>query len=250
MKFDVLTIFPQMFSGPLDESILKRAQEEELIEIELSNIRDFATDKHSQVDDYSYGGGAGMVMKPGPIFRAVESVNSKEAEVILMSPQGRVLEQDLVCELAQQQHLVLICGRYEGVDERIREELIDREISIGDYVLTGGELPAMVLIDAVSRMIPGVLGKEESAVEDSFYQGILDYPHYTRPREYQGLGVPEVLLSGDHQRIAEWRRRAALKNTLLNRPELLAEAELSAEDEEILAELKQEFLKSVEDGVE
>lgn len=242
IKFDILTIFPEMFTGPLSESILKRAQQEDLIQIEITNIRDFAFNKHRNVDDYPYGGGAGMVMKPEPIFRAVNELKNKETKVIFMSPQGKVFNQELAKDLATEEHLLLLCGRYEGVDERVREELIDEEISIGDYVLTGGELPAMVLIDAVGRMIPGVLGAQESAIEDSFYKGILDYPQYTRPREFQNLQVPEILLSGDHQKIAEWRKKAALKRTLLRRPDLLVTAELTTEEKELLAEIKTELI--------
>lgn len=243
LKFDILTIFPEMFTGPLNESILKRAQNEELINIDITDIRSFAQDKHNNVDDAPYGGGAGMVMKPEPIFRAVEKVRSNESKVIFLSPQGRSFNQELAKELAEEDHLVLLCGRYEGVDERVRKEVVDEEISIGDYVLTGGELSAMVVIDAVARMIPGVLGAYQSAVEDSFYHGILDYPHYTRPRKYRGLEVPEVLLSGDHQKIADWRKKQALKRTLLRRPELLEETELSAEERELLNKIKEELDK-------
>lgn len=250
IKFDILTIFPDMFTGPLSESILKRAQEEELIQIEVTNIRDFALDKHQNVDDYPYGGGVGMVMKPEPIFRAVEKVQTKDTKVLFMSPQGKKFDQNLAKELATEEHLVFLCGRYEGVDERIRQEVVDEEISIGDYVLTGGELPAMVLIDAIARMIPGVLGTQESAVEDSFYNGILDFPQYTRPETFRDLEVPEVLLSGNHQKIAEWRKKAALKRTLLRRPDLLEKTELDQREKELLAEVKAELREEEPGGEE
>ncbi|ADL13170.1 tRNA (guanosine(37)-N1)-methyltransferase TrmD [Acetohalobium arabaticum] len=243
LKFHILTIFPEMFTGPLNESILKRAQNEELIKIDITDIRSFAQNKHNNVDDAPYGGGAGMVMKPEPIFRAVEDVESDESKVIFLSPQGKTFDQKIAKELAEEEHLVLLCGRYEGVDERVRKEVVDEEISIGDYVLTGGELSAMVVIDAVARMIPGVLGTHQSAVEDSFYHGILDYPHYTRPRKYRSLEVPEVLLSGDHQKIADWRKKQALKRTLLRRPDLLEEVELSDEERELLSNIKKELDK-------
>ncbi|KXS45481.1 MAG: tRNA (guanine37-N1)-methyltransferase [Candidatus Frackibacter sp. T328-2] len=238
VKFDILSIFPEIFNGPLNESILKKAQEKDLIDVKITDIRDFALNKHKNVDDYSYGGGAGMVMKPEPIFRAVEAVKSRDSKTIFMSPQGKVFNQDIAKRLAEEEHLVILCGRYEGVDERVRKELIDEEISIGDYVLTGGEFPALVLIDAVARMVPGVLGTEESAIEDSFYQGILDYPHYTRPREFRGLEVPEILLSGNHQKIAEWRQKEALKRTIIRRPDLLEDIDLTSEEKELLNKIK------------
>ncbi|MBM7623543.1 tRNA (guanosine(37)-N1)-methyltransferase TrmD [Sporohalobacter salinus] len=241
LKFDILTIFPNMFTGPLNESILKRAQDKGLINIDINDIRSFAQNKHNNVDDSPYGGGAGMVMKPEPIFRAVEDVKSKEGKVIFLSPQGKTFDQKLAKELAKEDHLILLCGRYEGVDERVRKEVVDEEISIGDYVLTGGELSAMVVIDAVARMIPGVLGTHQSAIEDSFYHGILDYPHYTRPRKYRDLEVPEVLLSGNHQKIDAWRKKEALKRTLLRRPDLLDEVELTIDEKELLNEIKEEM---------
>ncbi|MGM0471653.1 MAG: tRNA (guanosine(37)-N1)-methyltransferase TrmD [Bacillota bacterium] len=240
MKFDILSIFPEMFNGPLNHSILQRAQNEGLIEIGITDIRDFALNKHQNVDDYPYGGGAGMVMKPEPISRAIKEVEQAESKVIFMSPQGKQFNQEIAKDLAQEEHLILLCGHYEGIDERVREQLVDDELSIGDYVLTGGELSAMVVIDAVARMVPGVLGTTESAEEDSFYRGLLDYPHYTRPQEYNGWEVPAVLLSGDHQRVDRWRQKEALRRTLLRRPDLLTEIELSDLQQELLAEIKSE----------
>ena len=224
MKIDVLTLFPQMFDAPFSFGIFKRAIDNGVLEIGVHNIRDYTHDKHHTADDTPYGGGAGMVLKPGPIFEAVEDIKSKAPEepyVILMTPQGRVLNQSIAQELAQKKHLVFICGHYEGEDERVREHLVNDEISIGDYVLTGGELPAMAVIDAVLRLIPGVLGSEESALDDSHSGGLLEYPQYTRPEDFRGWKVPDILLSGDHARIARWRREQSLKRTLERRPELL-----------------------------
>jgi len=238
MIVDILTLFPEMFAGPFASSILKRARERGLLEINLVNIRDFSTSKHRTVDDAPYGGGAGMVICPEPVFRAVEHVialrDCGPCRVVLMCPQGRPLDQALVVDLAREKHLILICGHYEGIDERVRENLVTDEISIGDYVLTGGELPAMVVVDAVARLIPGVLGESASAGEDSFSEGLLEYPHYTRPREYRGLVVPDVLLSGNHEAIRYWRRRQSLLRTLACRPELLDRVVLSSEDKEII----------------
>ncbi len=240
MKFDILTLFPNMFSSPLRESILGKAVEKELIQIQTINIRDFTVDKHQVVDDAPYGGGQGMVMKVEPIARAIESVKSQypSAWTIYLTPQGKPFDQDSVRRLSTQPHLVLLCGRYEGVDERARE-FIDEEISIGDYVLTGGELAAMVLIDAVSRFIPGVLGSDRSADEDSFFNSLLEYPQYTRPVDFRGRRVPEVLLSGNHSAISLWRRREAIKRTSLRRPDLLAKANLTGEDKRLLEDLLQ-----------
>ncbi len=240
MKFDILTLFPNMFSSPLRESILGKAVEKELIQIQTINIRDFTVDKHQVVDDAPYGGGQGMVMKVEPIARAIESVKSQypSAWTIYLTPQGKPFDQDSARRLSTQPHLVLLCGRYEGVDERARE-FIDEEISIGDYVLTGGELAAMVLIDAVSRFIPGVLGSDRSAEEDSFFNSLLEYPQYTRPFDFRGRRVPEVLLSGNHSAISLWRRREAIKRTSLRRPDLLAKANLTGEDKRLLEELLQ-----------
>jgi tRNA (guanine37-N1)-methyltransferase len=210
MRVDILTLFPEMLSGPFSSSILKRAQERGLLEINLVNIRDFSTNKHHTVDDAPYGGGAGMVMGPEPLFGAVEYVSRELGfmpGVVLMSPQGRPFSQALAANLSREKNLIIICGHYEGIDERVRDTLVTDEVSIGDYVLTGGELPAAVLVDAVARLIPGVLGEAASAEEESFTTGLLEYPHYTRPREYRGLEVPEVLLSGHHEEIRKWRRR-------------------------------------------
>jgi len=244
MKFEILTLFPEMFEGVLGNSILNKAQQRDLIDIETINIRDYATDKHKQADDYPYGGGAGMVMKPEPIFRAVDDLEIDEGiPVILLTPQGKTFNQQMAKDFAKRERLVLLCGHYEGIDQRVRDELVTHEVSIGDFVLTGGELPAMVLVDAISRMLPGVLGSDESYIEDSFYHGILDYPQYTRPQEFRDLEVPSILLSGDHGKIARWRRKEALKKTLLRRADLLEEIELSAEDKELLAEIKEELQK-------
>jgi tRNA (guanine37-N1)-methyltransferase len=221
MRIDVLTIFPGMFESPLRESLLGRAIERGLVDIRLHDIRDVTTDKHRQVDDESYGGGPGMVMKPEPIFAAVESLGHGPKRVLLLSPAGRRLDQALVRELADEPWLVLVCGRYEGVDERVAQGLPAEEISIGDYVLAGGEVPALVLIDPMTRLVPGVIGKEVSHERDSFEDGILDHPHYTRPPEFRGLAVPEVLLSGNHAEIERWRREAALEKTRRVRPDLL-----------------------------
>jgi tRNA (guanine37-N1)-methyltransferase len=244
MKFEILTLFPEMFEGVLGSSILNKAQERELIEVETINIRAYATDKHKQADDYPYGGGAGMVMKPEPIFRAVDSLEiDEDVPVIFLTPQGKTFNQKMAKDFAKKERLVLLCGHYEGIDQRVRGELVSHEISIGDFVLTGGELPAMILVDAISRMVPGVLGSDESYIEDSFYHGILDYPQYTRPQEFRGLEVPGILLSGDHGKIARWRRKEALKKTLLRRSDLLEEVELSSEDKKLLAEIREELKK-------
>ena len=222
MNIDILTLFPQMFQGPFSASILKRAIDRKLVSISLHNIRDYTHDKHHTVDDYAYGGGAGMVLKPEPIFEAVESVKEQGVgPIILLTPQGRLFSQQIAQELSTYSHLILICGRYEGVDERVREHLVTDEISIGDYVLSGGELAAMVVVDAVVRLLPGVLGSEASLVDDSHVDGLLEYPQYTRPAVYRGWSVPEVLLSGDHAQIAEWRRKQAIRRTRERRPELL-----------------------------
>jgi tRNA (guanine37-N1)-methyltransferase len=221
MRIDVLTIFPGMFESPLRESLLGRAIERGLVDIRLHDIRDATTDKHRQVDDESYGGGPGMVMKPEPIFAAVESLGHGPKRVLLLSPAGRRLDQALVRELADEPWLVLVCGRYEGVAERVAQGLPAEEVSIGDYVLSGGEVPALVLIEAVTRLVPGVIGKDESHEHDSFEDGILEHPHYTRPPEFRGLAVPEVLLSGNHAEIERWRREAALEKTRRVRPDLL-----------------------------
>ena len=219
MKFDVLTLFPEMFK-PMEESIIGRAKENKQIDINLINIRDFSTDKHKHVDDTPYGGGAGMVMKPDVVYDAFKSVESKNAKVIYLTPQGKTLDQKKVEELAKEQHLILLCGHYEGIDQRVIDLIDPEEISVGDYVLTGGELPAMILIDAVSRYVDGVLNKE-SIEEESFSNGLLEYPQYTRPEVFEGLQVPEVLLSGNHQNIEKWRKEKSLEITKKKRPDLL-----------------------------
>jgi tRNA (guanine37-N1)-methyltransferase len=268
MRFDIATLFPQMFTGPLTESILKRAQQARLITVALHDIRDYATDKHRTTDDYPYGGGAGMVMKPDPLAACIRAIKEQELgvegnlvqpdedmpasqggeadaqratrnaqrPVILLSPDGEVFTQQIAQELARYDGLILVCGHYEGVDERVRERLIDRELSIGDYVLTGGELAAMVVVDAVARLVPGVLDAA-STVEESHGDHLLEYPHYTRPAEWEGLVVPAVLRSGHHGEVARWRRRQRLARTLARRPDLLQQAELSAEDRALLQEL-------------
>jgi len=239
MRFDILTLFPEMFSSPFQESILAKAIEKGLIEVRTINIRDFALDKHRIVDDAPYGGGQGMVMKVEPIARAIEQVKSEDPSVrtIYLTPEGKPLNQEMARQLSSRSHLLLLCGRYEGVDERVRELFVDEEISIGDYVLTGGELAAMVLIDAVSRLLPGVLGSDRSAEEDSFFGSLLEYPQYTRPASFRGYEVPEVLLSGNHQAISLRRRKEALRRTWMRRPDLLSKASLSEEDKKILEEI-------------
>lgn len=239
MHFDVLTLFPEIFRGPLDESILKRAQENGRISVALHNIRDYAADKHHITDDTPYGGGGGMVMKPEPIFAAVESAlaNETDVPVVLLSPQGRLFTQSVAAELACYSRLLLICGRYEGVDERVRQHLVTDEISIGDYVLTGGELAAMVLIDAVTRLLPGVLGDPGATANDSHAQGLLEGPHYTRPAVFREWEVPAVLSSGNHAVVARWRREQSLRRTFERRPGLLEQAELTSQDQEFLARL-------------
>lgn len=227
MRIDVLTLFPGIFAGPLDESILKRARDVGILDIQLHDIRDWATDKHRTVDDYPYGGGAGMVMKPEPLFAAVEAVQAMAeppGHVVLLTPQGRLLNQQIARELSELPRLVLLCGRYEGVDERVREHLVDDEVSIGDYVLGGGELPAMVLIETVARLVPGVLGSAESLTHESHTDGLLEYPQYTRPEEFRGWKVPDVLLSGHHGEVEKWRDQQRLERTRQRRPDLLPPA--------------------------
>lgn len=241
MRIDIITLFPSMFRGPFDESIIKRARKKGILEINLHNLREFTDDRHRTVDDVPYGGGAGMVMKPEPLFRVVEKIKEERSsswKVILLSPQGRPFAQEKAKELAEEEGLIFICGHYEGVDERVREHLIDEELSLGDFVLTGGELGAMVIIDAIARMLPGVLGCKDSIREDSFYQTLLDYPHYTRPTEFRGWKVPGVLISGNHQKIREWRKKKKLENTFKKRPDLLKTAKLSREEEEMLEQIK------------
>jgi tRNA (guanine37-N1)-methyltransferase len=238
LRFDIFTLFPEMFRGPLDESILARARERGLLEIALHNPRDVTTDRHHIVDDYPYGGGAGMLMKPEPLFAAVEQLGAS-GPIILLSPQGRVFTQQIARELAAEPRITLICGHYEGVDERVREHLATDDISLGDFVLTGGELAAMVVVDAVARLLPGVLAAG-STEEESHMAGLLEYPHYTRPAEFRGWQVPEMLLSGNHAAIARWRRKESLRRTRARRPDLFARLELTPLDRKLLAELDAE----------
>ena len=233
MKFDVLTLFPEMFE-PLKQSIIKRASEKKLI-----NIRDFSEDKHNKVDDTPYGGGAGMLMKPDVVDRAYNSVKSENAKVIYLTPQGKMLNQKIVKDLSKQEHLILLCGHYEGIDQRVLDKIVDEEISIGDYVLTGGELPAMVLIDSVSRYVEGVLSNE-STEEESFSNGLLEYPQYTRPEVFDNVKVPDVLISGHHENIRKWRRERSLENTFKKRPEMLENIELTKNEKDYIEKLKKE----------
>ena len=242
MRFDVFSLFPEVMQPYLQTSILLRAQQRGLLEVRLHNIRDWTADRHHVTDDEPYGGGGGMVMKPEPVFAAVEGVLDvpPACQVILLTPQGRLFNQQIAQELALQPHLALLSGRYEGVDERVRQHLVADEISIGDYVLTGGELPALVLVDAVARLVPGVLGDPDGAWDDSHAAGLLEYPHYTRPAEFRGWQVPEVLVSGDHGRIARWRREQSLLRTYQRRPDLLSKAELSDAERKFLESLEEE----------
>jgi tRNA (guanine37-N1)-methyltransferase len=240
MRFDVLTLFPELFSSFLKETILGRAVKAGLVDIRLVNIRSFARGRHLVADDRPFGGGEGMVMKPGPVSRALESIDRTKDRslVLLLTPQGRTFDQPLAWDLSRMEQIVLICGHYEGVDERIRTHDVDMELSIGDYVLTGGETAALVVIDAVSRLVPGVLGGEKSTQKDSFEDGLLEYPQYTRPRVFKNEEVPKILLSGDHEKIRVWRRTESLKRTLERRPDLLEKANLTEEDKRILAKLR------------
>lgn len=246
MRIDIFTLFPDMFGGPFQDSIIKRAQEAGLVTIKVSNIRDWAPGKHRQCDDTPYGGGGGMIMKPDPIFYAVEAVLEIEpgdpppCPVVLMTPQGKLFSQSIACRLAQYERLVLICGRYEGIDERVREHLVSDEISIGDYVLSGGELAAMVIVDAVVRLLPGALGDENATVQDSHATGLLEHPHYTRPPCFRGWQVPDVLLSGHHANISCWRKESSLRRTWRRRPDLLQSAELSDADLMFIEKVKNE----------
>ena len=238
MKFDVLTLFPEMFE-PLKQSIIKRAAEKKLIDIKLVNIRDFSEDKHNKVDDTPYGGGAGMLIKPDVVDRAYNSVKSENAKVIYLTPQGKTLNQKIVKDLSKREHLILLCGHYEGIDQRVLDKIVDEEISIGDYVLTGGELPAMVLIDSVSRYVEGVLSNE-STEEESFSNGLLEYPQYTRPEIFDNVKVPDVLISGHHENIRKWRRERSLENTFKKRPEMLENIELTKNEKDYIKKLKKE----------
>lgn len=236
MKFDILTLFPEMFE-PMKQSIIGKAVEKDLIEINLINIRDFSKDKHKKVDDTVYGGGAGMLIRPDVVYDAYESVKKEESKVIYLSPKGKILSQKKVEELSKENHLILLCGHYEGIDQRVLDEIVDEEISIGDFVLTGGELPAMVLVDSVARYVGGVIDSESTS-EESFSNGLLEYPQYTRPEEFKGKKVPEVLKSGHHANIEKWRRRESLKETFLKRPELLKNINLTEEEIEYIESLK------------
>ena len=253
MRFDVLTLFPEVFPAYLNSSILRKAQEAGIVEVTLNNIRDYTTDKHHVTDEPPYGGGGGMILKPEPIFAAVEAIDpivrqgefdsafsGNKIPIILLTPQGRLFSQKIAAELAEQEHLILICGRYEGVDERVRQHLVTDELSIGDYVLTGGELAAMILIDSVTRLIPGALGAEGAADRDSHASGLLEGPHYTRPESFRSWSVPQILRSGHSAQIERWRREQALRRTWLRRPELLLNAPLDEEDKIFLATLAQE----------
>jgi tRNA (guanine37-N1)-methyltransferase len=251
MQFEVFTLLPEVFPSYLESSILQRARQRGLIEVRLHNIRDYTHDRHHTTDDTPYGGGGGMVMKPEPVFEAIESVlgdtlaqpQPTPVPVILLTPQGRVFTQRVAEELSQHRRIALLCGRYEGVDERIREHLVTDEISVGDYVLTGGELPALLLIDAISRLLPGVLGDPTGAQDDSHSMGLLEYPHYTKPSEFRGWKVPDVLLSGDHGKIETWRREQALQRTFKKRPDMLEKAQLSEKDKKFVEGLKSKIQK-------
>lgn len=241
MRFHVMTLFPDMIANGLGTSITGRAINQHIFELNIVNIRDYTQDKHKHVDDYPYGGGAGMVMQPGPVYECYKDIiknMTKKPRVIYMTPQGKVFSQSIAEELSKEEELIFLCGHYEGIDERVLEEIVTDELSIGDYVLTGGELPAMVMIDSISRLIPGVLNNNDSAEYESFQDGLLEYPQYTRPVEFLGKKVPDVLLSGHHGNIAAWRREESLKRTLLRRPELLETAELSKSDKKILQKIK------------
>ena len=236
MKFDILTLFPEMFE-PIKQSVIGKAVEKDLIEINLINMRDFSKDKHKKVDDTVYGGGAGMLIRPDVVYDSFKSVESEKAKVIYLSPKGKVLSQEKVVELSKEKHLILLCGHYEGIDQRVLDTIVDEEISIGDYVLTGGEIPAMVLVDAVSRYVTGVI-TDESTSEESFSEGLLEYPQYTRPEEFLGMKVPDVLKSGHHLNIEKWRRKESLKETFLKRPELLENIKLTEEERDYIESLK------------
>lgn len=245
LEINILTIFPNMFKGPFSESILNRAQEKGLVKINLIDLRDFTSDKHKTVDDYSYGGGPGMLLKPQPIWDAVEVIKKTKSsfplKIIITSAQGKIFNQEMAKDLSKEKRLLIICGRYEGIDERIPQLLDAEEVSIGNFVVSGGELPAMLMVDVISRMIPGVLGKEESMVNDSFYNEYLDYPHYTRPSEFNGFKVPKILLSGNHKEIEKWRRKQSLLRTLIRRPEIFANKKLSNKDLDLLKEIEKSF---------
>mgnify|MGYP001598210542 FL=1 len=247
MRFDILTIFPDFFESPLKQSILGKAVENRLVEVHIHDIRDFALNKHSTTDDYPYGGGEGMVMKAEPIVGAVESIKkalNHDVKVILTTPRGRQFNQQSAAELARLNSLIIICGRYEGVDERVKELVVDMEVSVGDYILGGGETASMVIVDAISRLIPGVLGSAMSANDESFSRGLLEYPQYTRPEYFRGSRVPEVLLSGNHREIKRWREKESIRKTIENRPDLLEKIQLTEEEKSVISELKKEDSKT------
>ncbi|QUH20853.1 tRNA (guanosine(37)-N1)-methyltransferase TrmD [Alkaliphilus sp. B6464] len=247
MIIKVMTLFPEMFVGPLGNSIIQRAKENGIVDIAYINMRDYADNKHKKVDDYPYGGGPGMVMTPQPIFDCYNNIvdtlvteENQRPRVIYLSPKGKTFDQQMAIELSKEKSIVMICGHYEGIDQRVIDEIVTDEISIGDYVLTGGEIPAMVIIDAIARLVPGVLSQDQSFEEESFYSGLLEYPQYTRPKDFRGLIVPDILTSGDHKKIEEWRRRESLKLTIERRPDLLKGVELSKKDEAFLESIKEE----------
>lgn len=245
MIVKVMTLFPEMFLGPLNNSIIQRANEKKIIDLEYINIRDYADNKHKKVDDYSYGGGPGMVMTPQPIFDCYDQIirtlylkKGEKPRVIYLSPKGKTFNQEMAIELSKEKYIIMICGHYEGIDQRVIDEIVTDEISIGDYVLTGGEIPAMVLIDAIARLVPGVLSQNQSYEDESFYSGLLEYPQYTRPMSFRGLNVPSILISGNHKKIEEWRRKESLKLTYKRRPKLLKSIELTSEDKDFLNSIK------------
>lgn len=244
MRIDILTLFPEMFTGVFGSSIINKAQEKNAVTLNLINFRDFSENKHKTVDDYPYGGGNGMVLKPEPIFAAVESIKGySKAKIIMLTPQGAPFNQKKAEELKEEEHLIFLCGHYEGFDERIRENLVTDEISIGDFVLTGGEIAAMVVVDSIVRLLPGVLGNEQSADTDSFSSNLLEYPQYTRPDEFRGWKVPEVLLSGHHKNIEEWRKKESIRRTLIRRPDLIRIENFDAKELQLLNQLKEEIEK-------
>ncbi|MBE0480364.1 MAG: tRNA (guanosine(37)-N1)-methyltransferase TrmD [Dehalococcoidia bacterium] len=252
MRIDILTLFPGMFEGPFNESIIRRGIDRGLLEIHVHNLRDWGLGKHKVVDDYPFGGGTGMVVRPEPVFEATEAIQAladTSGAVVLLTPQGKVFDQSTALKFSEYSRIILICGHYEGIDERVREHLITDEISIGDYVLTGGELPAMVVVDAVARLLPGVLGSESSAREDSHTRGLLEYPHYTRPQSFRGWEVPDVLLSGNHALIAKWRKEQSILRTLSRRPDLIEKADLTPDERELMARLKPESDKENESAL-
>jgi tRNA (guanine37-N1)-methyltransferase len=240
MRIDFLTIFPEIFPGILETGLIRQARERGILEIGVQDLREYTKDRHRTVDDVPYGGGPGMVFKPEPIFRAIESLDGKKAVVVLPSPQGQLFSNEIAEELARSERIIFICCRYEGVDERVCEELVDREISVGDFVTMGGELPALVMTEGIVRFVPGIIGQMQSVVMDSFQESLLDFPHYTRPENFHGSLVPNVLLSGNHEEIRRWRRKMALQRTLKRRPDLLKKAKLTPEDEKFLAEIRKE----------